>query len=53
MRLPDLSAGTFPESLSNARGLTKSVHIPYNIVRQVYIVGLHPIDSVEFICLSA
>ena len=35
------------------QGAYKSVHIPYIIVRQVYIVGLHPIDSVEFICLSA
>lgn len=51
MRLQNLSARTFPENPSNVRGLTKSVHIPYIIVRQVYIVGLHSMNIVKSIYL--
>lgn len=42
MRLPDLSVRGFPENPSDARGLTKSVHIPYTIVRRVHIGRLTP-----------
>ena len=51
MRLPDLSVRGFPENPSDARGLTKSVHIPYTIVRRVYIAGLHLMNTVKFIHL--
>ena len=51
MRWPDLSVRGFPENPSDARGLTKSVHIPYTIVRRVYIAGLHLMNTVKFIHL--